>query len=88
MKRLSETGELAKYRMVHFATHGALAGELGKGYEPGLILTPPATATEDDDTILFALSMCSLMGSISTSSASAALFRRQLADPVITHRHC
>src|SRR5262249_45292078 len=40
VKRLSEARGLAKYRMVHFATHGALAGELGKGYEPGLILTP------------------------------------------------
>src|SRR5262249_1755462 len=26
IKRLNEAGELAKYRIVHFATHGALAG--------------------------------------------------------------
>ena len=27
VKRLSDSGELAQYRIVHFATHGALAGE-------------------------------------------------------------
>ena len=35
IKRLSVSGELAKYRMVHFATHGALAGELDRSHEPG-----------------------------------------------------
>jgi tetratricopeptide (TPR) repeat protein len=41
IKRLSETGELAKYRMIHFATHGALAGQVnGNLSEPGLLLTP------------------------------------------------
>jgi CHAT domain-containing protein len=28
IKRLSEAGELAKYRIIHFATHGALAGQV------------------------------------------------------------
>ena len=41
IKRLSDSGQLASYRIVHFATHGALAGELNAGAEPGLILTPP-----------------------------------------------
>ena len=40
VKRLSASGELATYRMLHFATHGALAGELDGAHEPGLILTP------------------------------------------------
>jgi CHAT domain-containing protein len=45
---LNRTGELAKYRIVHFATHGALAGDVIGSDEPGLILTPPATNTADD----------------------------------------
>src|SRR5262245_64972008 len=44
IKRLSASGELAKYRMVHFATHGVLAGQLDGTHEPGLILTPPDKA--------------------------------------------
>ena len=49
VKRLSEGGELARYRIVHFATHGAMAGDLRGLSEPGLILTPPAEATVEDD---------------------------------------
>jgi hypothetical protein len=45
---LNRTGELAKYRIVHFATHGALAGDVIGSDEPGLVLTPPATNTADD----------------------------------------
>ena len=54
IKRLSETGQLAQYRIVDSATHGALAGELRGTTEPGLILTPPALATEEDDGYLSA----------------------------------
>lgn len=43
---------LDRYGILSFATHGVLAGELGKGIEPGLILTPPAEATEVDDGFL------------------------------------
>src|SRR5262249_21119852 len=49
VKRLSEAGELARYSIVHFATHGVLAGQLGTNVEPGLILTPPKSTTEGDD---------------------------------------
>jgi CHAT domain len=45
---LNDSGELAKYRIVHFATHGVLAGEVKGIDEPGLILTPPATDTGGD----------------------------------------
>jgi CHAT domain-containing protein/tetratricopeptide (TPR) repeat protein len=60
VKRLSETGDLGKYRMVHFATHGTLAGELTGTHEPGLILTPPETASEDDDGYLSASEIAGL----------------------------
>ena len=60
VKQLSATGELAKYRMVHFATHGTLAGELTGTHEPGLILTPPETATDDDDGYLSASEIAAL----------------------------
>ena len=49
VKALSASGQLAKYHIVHFATHGALAGELNGTSEPGLILTPPGEASHEDD---------------------------------------
>jgi hypothetical protein len=60
IKRLSEAGELSKYRMIHFATHGALAGQVSGNSEPGLLLTPPATATETDDGYLSASEIAAL----------------------------
>jgi hypothetical protein len=49
VKRLSASGELAQYRIVHCATDGALAGQIAGNREPGLLLTPPAEASEEDD---------------------------------------
>jgi CHAT domain-containing protein/Tfp pilus assembly protein PilF len=60
LKTLSERGELAKYRVIHFATHGAMAGELRGLTEPGLILTPPAEASETDDGYLSASEIAAL----------------------------
>jgi len=60
IKRLSEAGELSKYHIVHFATHGALAGQVSGNAEPGLILTPPNTATEGDDGYLSASEITNL----------------------------
>jgi CHAT domain-containing protein len=54
VQHLSDAGELQKYRLVHFATHGALAGQVGKNAEPGLILTPPKAASPEDDGYLSA----------------------------------
>ena len=47
VKDLSQKGRLSDYRILHFATHGALAGELKGLSEPGLILTPPPRGTSD-----------------------------------------
>jgi CHAT domain-containing protein len=60
VKRLSHAGTLAKYKIVQFATHGAVAGDISRGSEPGLILTPPETATETDDGYLTASEIVSL----------------------------
>lgn len=49
VKNMSESGALSRYRIVHFATHGAMAGEMESNAEPGLILTPPEKPTEADD---------------------------------------
>jgi CHAT domain-containing protein len=60
VKVLSQSGRLADYRVVHFATHGAMAGELSPASEPGLILTPPAEASADDDGYLSASEIAGL----------------------------
>src|SRR5205085_88375 len=45
LKDLSDGGRLADYAILHFATHGALTGQVQGSAEPGLILTPPAKGT-------------------------------------------
>jgi len=60
IKSMSESGNLANYRIVHFATHGTLAGELQVGAEPGLILTPPDKGTAEDDGYLSASEIAGL----------------------------
>jgi CHAT domain-containing protein/tetratricopeptide (TPR) repeat protein len=60
IKRLSAAGELSKYRIIHFATHGLVAGQINDDSEPGLLLTPPKTATETDDGYLSASEIAAL----------------------------
>jgi CHAT domain-containing protein/tetratricopeptide (TPR) repeat protein len=64
VKALSASGTLASARVVHFATHGLLAGETemlaASRAEPALIMTPPQTATEDDDGLLTASEIAQL----------------------------
>jgi CHAT domain-containing protein len=47
LKDLSQKGQLAEYAILHFATHGALTGQVEGSAEPGLILTPPPKGTTD-----------------------------------------
>ena len=55
---------LDHYRVVHFATHGLLAGETERftrtHAEPALLMTPPSTATEEDDGLLTASEIAGL----------------------------
>ena len=44
--------DLSQYRVVAFATHGLLPGELRCQSEPALVLTPPAAASASDDGLL------------------------------------
>ena len=63
VKALSDGGRLANYRVLHFATHGLLAGEtesFGSGAEPALLLTPPDKATDADDGLLTASEVAKL----------------------------
>jgi CHAT domain-containing protein len=66
LKGLSEQGRLADYGIVHFATHGALTGDVQGSAEPGLILTPPdkdmtdPKALERDDGFLTASEIATL----------------------------
>lgn len=59
LRELDAGGELSRYRVLHFATHGLLGGELGLG-EPGLVLTPPDRASSRDDGILTASEIATL----------------------------
>lgn len=64
IKSLSRDGDLADRKVVHFATHGLLAGETAQltksRAEPALMLTPPERATEDDDGLLTAREIAQL----------------------------
>jgi CHAT domain-containing protein/tetratricopeptide (TPR) repeat protein len=71
VKALSKSGELAKAKVVHFATHGALARETAEfaknkadhaGFEPALLLTPPAAdkVSEEDNGLLTASEVAQL----------------------------
>ncbi|MFN3892570.1 MAG: CHAT domain-containing protein [Beijerinckiaceae bacterium] len=49
-----KSDDLARFRVLAFATHGLLAGEIGGLVEPALAFTPPAEATPQDDGLLTA----------------------------------
>ena len=69
LKALSREGKLTRYKVLHFATHGLIAGEaeliLKAKAEPALILTPPKDDTpvgelEEDDGLLTASEVAQL----------------------------
>ena len=55
-----KSGALADGRVIAFATHGLLAGELKGLAEPALVLTPPAKGTSHDDGLLTASEVAQL----------------------------
>lgn len=60
LKELSIRGDLPKYRVLHFATHGVLAGDMRGVEQPALVLTPPTEGTELDDGLLTASEIAQL----------------------------
>jgi CHAT domain-containing protein/tetratricopeptide (TPR) repeat protein len=59
-KSLSESGRLARSKILHFATHGLVSGELSGLVEPAIVLTPPAEASARDDGLLTASEVTTL----------------------------
>jgi CHAT domain-containing protein len=60
VKTLSAEGRLRDFRILHFATHGLVAGDLANVVEPALMFSPPETATELDDGLLTASEVAQL----------------------------
>jgi len=52
--------DLTSARILAFATHGLLAGEIEGAREPGLVFSPPSTATDKDDGFLSASEVAAL----------------------------
>ena len=52
--------DLSDYRVLAFATHGLVSGELSGLGEPALVFTPPETGTEADDGLLTASEIATL----------------------------
>ena len=55
-----KTQMLSQYRIVTFATHALVAGELDGISEPGIVLTPPAQAMPQEDGLLSASEIAAL----------------------------
>jgi CHAT domain-containing protein/tetratricopeptide (TPR) repeat protein len=64
LKSLNAKGVLKSWRVLHFATHGLVAGETqqiaANQAEPALLLTPPDTPSEEDDGLLTASEVAQL----------------------------
>ena len=55
-----KSAPLSEYRIIQFATHGLVAGDLSGLAEPALVLTPPELPTEANDGLLTASEIATL----------------------------
>jgi CHAT domain-containing protein/tetratricopeptide (TPR) repeat protein len=55
-----KSAALREYHVIHFATHGLVAGDLSGLSEPALVLTPPERPSEADDGLLTASEIAAL----------------------------
>ena len=60
VKLLSEQARLSRVRILHFATHGLISGDLSGLAEPAIVLTPPDQPDEADDGLLTASEVTTL----------------------------
>ncbi len=51
---LLDKADLARFRVIEFATHGLMSGDITGLAEPALVLTPPASPSSDNDGLLTA----------------------------------
>lgn len=54
VKALDRSGELAQHKVVYFATHGLISGDIKGLAEPALAMSLPTKATSEDDGLLTA----------------------------------
>lgn len=57
---LLRNAKLDQYRVIEFATHGLMSGDLTGLAEPALVLTPPARAVPDNDGLVTASEVATL----------------------------
>lgn len=60
LRELNASGALRTYRVLHFATHGLIAGEVPGLDEAALVLTPPDVVAPDNDGLLTASEVATL----------------------------
>lgn len=64
LRELDRSGEMRKFSVLHFATHGLMAYDtekiVGTRGEPALVLTPPKSPSESDDGLLTASEISSM----------------------------